>query len=64
VDETDLAVAPLEPHYVAGLGIGTVFEDRDHFPTFKPGWSEPYATILAYTRRTNTSARPTRRRND
>ena len=33
---SDLAVAPLEPHYVARLRIGAVFEDRDHLPTLEP----------------------------
>ena len=36
MDVSDLAVAPLEPHYVARLRIGAVFEDRDHFPTLEP----------------------------
>jgi hypothetical protein len=36
MDVSDLAVAPLEPHYVARLRIGAVFEDRDHLPTLEP----------------------------
>ena len=36
VDETDPAVAPLKPHYVARLRIGAVFEDHDHLPTLEP----------------------------
>ena len=35
MDVSDLAVAPLEPHYVARLRIGAVFEDRDHLPTLE-----------------------------
>jgi hypothetical protein len=46
VDETDLAVAPFEPHYVARLRIGAVFEHRDHFPIFEPGRGERYAIDL------------------
>jgi hypothetical protein len=46
VDETDPAVAPLEPHYVARLRIGAVFEHRDHFPTLEPGRRERYAIDL------------------
>jgi hypothetical protein len=42
----DLAVAPLEPHNVARLRIGAVFEDRDHLSTPKPSWSEPYTINL------------------
>jgi hypothetical protein len=40
MDVSDLAVAPLEPHYVARLRIGAVFEDRDHFPTLEPARGE------------------------
>jgi hypothetical protein len=36
MDVSDLAVGPLEPHYVARLRIGAVFEDRDHLPTLEP----------------------------
>jgi hypothetical protein len=43
VDKCDLAVPPFEPHYVARLRIGAVFEDRDHLPTFKPGRNDLYA---------------------
>jgi hypothetical protein len=46
VDETDPAVAPLEPHYVARLRIGAVFEDRDHLPTLEPGRGERHAVDL------------------
>jgi hypothetical protein len=35
-DETNLAVAPLEPHNVARRRIGAVFEDRDHLTTLEP----------------------------
>jgi hypothetical protein len=45
-DETDLAVAPLEPHCVARLRIGTVFEDRDHLPTLEPGRCDRYTIDL------------------
>jgi hypothetical protein len=36
MDVSDLAVAPLEPHYVVRLRIGAVFEDLDHLPTLEP----------------------------
>src|ERR1700722_15840576 len=45
-DETDPAVAPLEPHDVARLRISAVFEDRDHLPTLEPGRGERYAIDL------------------
>ena len=46
VDETDLAVAPLEPHYVAWFRIGATFETRDYLSTFKPRRGERYAIDL------------------
>src|ERR1700737_1759962 len=39
-DEADPAVAPLEPHHVARLRVGAVFEDRDHLPALDPGGGE------------------------
>jgi hypothetical protein len=45
-DEADPAVAPLEPHDVAGLRIGAVVEDRDHFSALEPGRGEPHAIAL------------------
>ena len=50
MDVSDLAVAPLKPHYVARLRIGAVFEDRDHLPTL-----EPIATPNAACRRSGGS---------
>jgi hypothetical protein len=46
VDESNPAVAPLEPHYVARLRIGAVFEHRDHFPTLEPSRGDRYAIDL------------------
>src|ERR1700722_547012 len=43
-DETDLAVAPLEPHYVARFGINAVFENRDHLLTLDHA-GEPFAFV-------------------
>jgi hypothetical protein len=45
-DESDPAVAPLQPHYVARLRIGAVFEDRDHLPTLERGRRKRYAIDL------------------
>src|ERR1700722_20077396 len=56
-DETDLAVAPLEPHYVARLLIGVVFEHRDHLPTLKPGRGERYAIHLRVQREEQSDVR-------
>src|SRR5882724_1900262 len=57
VDEADLAVAPLEPHHVARLRIGAVFEHRDHFPALEPGWGEPHAIELVIDGEEHTDVR-------
>ena len=46
VDETDLAAAPLVPHYVARLRIGAVFEHREHLPTLEPMSSPSMADAM------------------
>ena len=46
MDVSDLAVAPLEPHYVVRLWIGAVFEDLDHLPTLEPMSSPSMADAM------------------
>ena len=54
MDVSDLAVAPLEPHYVARLRIGAVFEDRGHLPTLEPMSSPSMADPMRRAPQANT----------
>src|ERR1700730_9782530 len=56
-DEADPPVAPLEPHDVARLRIGAIFEDGDHLAAPEPGWSEPQAAHLGVEREEHADVR-------